>query len=285
MFGPPSGDDIELSQTAPSRAFNLSTGDLEDGGARDAAAGLHLLSEASGLESEGDMDLDEAAVSEPRRRTRTPLPSKDDVNVLLDGEKSSDYENYSSGDSGDDGMSDGDSDPGAEVTMEDDDVLSDSDAVEMDLAFFASLQVGNNALSRTAAAEREQTLRSMQWTPVSSEYEVGAFAYPGLGTEEARPVADLLNVWRSPILTFFYFMPKSMWVSIAAETNRYGLQQVCKRASKIQERQSDRRRETVKQITRRLKAKSAYATHEILHVVGLLVARMLCPQKRRFGAH
>ncbi|ETO60538.1 hypothetical protein F444_21287 [Phytophthora nicotianae P1976] len=62
-------------------------------------------------------------------------------------------------------------------------------------------------------------------------------------------------------------------------------QQVCKRASKIQERQSDRRRETVKQITRRLKAKSAYATHEILHVVGLLVARMLCPQKRRFGAH
>ncbi|ETP27546.1 hypothetical protein F442_23177 [Phytophthora nicotianae P10297] len=169
--------------------------------------------------------------------------------------------------------------------MEDDDVLSDSDAVEMDQAFIASLQVGNNALSRTAAAEREQTLRSMQWTSVSSEYEEGASAYPGPGTEEARPVADLLNVWRSPILTFFYFMPKSMWVSIAAETNRYGLQQVGKRASKIQERQSDRRREAVKQITRRLKAKSAYAIHEILHVVGLLVARMLCPQKRRFGAH
>ncbi|ETN20215.1 hypothetical protein PPTG_21254 [Phytophthora nicotianae INRA-310] len=210
-----------------------------------------LLSEASGLESEGDMVLDEAAVSEPRRRTRTPFPSKDDVNVLLDGEKPSDYENYSSGDSGDDGMSDGAAIP------------EPSDAVEMDQAFIASLQ----------------------WTPVSSEYEVGASAYPGLGTEEARPVVDLLNVWRSPILIFFYLMPKSMLVSIAAETNRYGLLQVGKRASKIQERQSDRRRETVIQITRRLKAKSAYATHEILHVVGLLVARMLCPQKRRFGAH
>ncbi|ETO70180.1 hypothetical protein F444_13311 [Phytophthora nicotianae P1976] len=143
MFGPPSDDGIELSQTAVSRAFNLSPGDLEDGGARDAAAGLHLLSEASGLESEGDMGLDEAAVSEPRRRTRTPLPSKDDVNVLLDGEKPSDYQNYSSGDSGDDGMSDGAAIP------------EPSDAVEMDQAFIASLQVGNNALSRTAAAERE----------------------------------------------------------------------------------------------------------------------------------
>ncbi|ETI41541.1 hypothetical protein F443_13232 [Phytophthora nicotianae P1569] len=113
MFGPPSDDDIELSQTA-----------------------------ASGLESEGDMVLDEAAVSEPRRRTRTPFPSKDDVNVLLDGEKPSDYENYSSGDSGDDGMSDGAAIP------------EPSDAVEMDQAFIASLQVGNNALSRTAAADR-----------------------------------------------------------------------------------------------------------------------------------
>ncbi|KUF80525.1 hypothetical protein AM587_10005978 [Phytophthora nicotianae] len=43
MFGPPSDDDIELSQTAVSKAFNLSPGDLEDGGARDAAAGLHYF--------------------------------------------------------------------------------------------------------------------------------------------------------------------------------------------------------------------------------------------------
>lgn len=285
MFGTPSDDDIELSQTAVSRAFNLSSENLQDGGAREAAAGLHLLSEASGLESEGDVDEEEAAASQPRRRTLTPLSGKEDVNVLLDGEKPSDYENYSSGDSDDDGMSDINSDSGAGMSEEDDDVLSDSDAVEMDKAFIAALQVGNNALSRTAATEREQTLRGMQWTPVSSEYETDAAAYPGLGTEEARPVPDLLQLWRSPILTFFYFMPKSLWVSIAAETNRYGLQQAGKRARNIQARQTDLRRETIKQITRRLKAKAAYSTHEILHVVGLLVARMLCPQKKRFGAH
>ncbi|OWY94551.1 hypothetical protein PHMEG_00035683 [Phytophthora megakarya] len=53
----------------------------------------------------------------------------------------------------------------------------------------------------------------------------------------------------------------------------------------MHERQSDHRRETLKQITRRLKAKPAYSTHEILHVIGLLVARMLCPQKKHFSAH
>ncbi|KAL4160567.1 hypothetical protein PRNP1_001134 [Phytophthora ramorum] len=155
----------------------------------------------------------------------------------------------------------------------------------MDTAFLASLQVGNSALSRAAVKDREETLRGMKWTPVSSEYETDTPAYPGLGSEEARPLGELLDVWRSPILTLFYFMPKSLWVMIATETNRYGLQQVQKRAGDMYAGQSGNRRETVKQIARRLKAQPSYGTHEILHVVGLLIARMLCPQKRSFSAH
>ncbi|ETP00098.1 hypothetical protein F441_22480, partial [Phytophthora nicotianae CJ01A1] len=75
------------------------------------------------------------------------------------------------------------------------------------------------------------------------------------------------------------------WVSIATETNRYCLQQVARRAEKMAARQFGRQRETAAQIARRLRAKEGYGAHEVLHVVGLLVARMLCPQKRRFGAH
>eukprot|EP00644_Phytophthora_capsici_P010525 jgi/Phyca11/71751/gw1.30.480.1 len=103
--------------------------------------------------------------------------------------------------------------------------------------------------------------------------------------EEAHPVASLIEVCHSPLLTFFFFMPKSLWVNICTETNRYGLQQVRRRAQDIRAKQPSNQRETLKQIIRRLKAKQGYQTHEILHVIGLLVARMLCPQKRRFAAH
>ncbi|KAE9338069.1 hypothetical protein PR003_g11690 [Phytophthora rubi] len=184
------------------------------------------------------------------------------------------YENYSSDVSDDNGILDGDND-----------VLSDSDAIEMDAAFLASLQTGDSALSRAGIKDRENALQAMKWTPLSSQYETNIPSYPGLGTEEARPVGELLDVWRSPILTLFYFVPKSFWVMIAAETNRYGLQQVDKRAQKMFAWQNEHRRETVKKIARRLKAQQSYAPHEVMHVVGLLVARMLCPQKRSFAAH
>ncbi|OWZ09185.1 hypothetical protein PHMEG_00018154 [Phytophthora megakarya] len=262
MFGSSSEDEMELSQAAVSRAFGLSPGDLQvDDEERDAAASLNLLSEASGLEMKGD------------------------VNYVLDEEESCDYEDYSSGVSEDDGMRDDDSDIGCDGLDEDEDVLSDSEGVGLDEAFLASLPIGNCPLSRAAVKEREEALRAMKWTPVSSQYETDKPPYPGLGVEEARPNGELLDVWRSPLLTLLYFMPKSLWVLIATETNRYGLQQVDKRTQDIHARQSDSRRETAKQITRRLKAQQAYGTHEILHVVGQLVARMLCPQKRRFSAH
>ncbi|ETI41172.1 hypothetical protein F443_13582, partial [Phytophthora nicotianae P1569] len=112
-----------------------------------------------------------------------------------------------------------------------------------------------------------------------------AQAYPGLKIEDARPVSALRTVAHSPLLTLFYFVPKSLWISIGIETNRYGLQQVPRRGEVIRGKQPDGRRQTLKQIRRRLKSKRGYDTHEILHVVGLLIARMLCPQQRRFASH
>ncbi|POM63326.1 Hypothetical protein PHPALM_21298 [Phytophthora palmivora] len=278
MFGSSSEDEIELSQAAVPRVFSLSPGDLEIAGQahttgtpdkdqgtaagdddQGAAAGLCLLSEASGLESEGDVAEEQVMV--PRRSARNPPQSKIDLNYVQDGEDTDDYKDWSSGGSDDDVTYDSGNNPDCEDFDDvDSDVVSDGDAVELEQVF-------------------------IEWTPISSEGEADTPACPGLGTQEASPVAELLDVWRSPLLTLFFFMPKAMWVNIAAETNRYGLQQVTRRAEKIQERQTERRRETVKQIVRRLKAQQAYGTHEIMHVVGLLVVRMLCPQKRRFSAH
>eukprot|EP00644_Phytophthora_capsici_P000908 jgi/Phyca11/109207/e_gw1.16.159.1 len=89
--------------------------------------------------------------------------------------------------------------------------------------------------------------------------------------EDAQPTQELRSICHSPLLTFFFILHKSLWVTIGAETNRYSLQQVDRRARRI--------------IRRRLKASPAYQTHEILHVIGLLIARMLWPQKGRFSAH
>ncbi|KAK1941559.1 PiggyBac transposable element-derived protein 3 [Phytophthora citrophthora] len=154
----------------------------------------------------------------------------------------------------------------------------------MDQAFLA-LRVGDTSLSKKALVERENTLRTINSAPVSAEFETDAPSYPGLGGQEAKPVDELLDVWRSPLLTLLYFVPNTLWVSITNETNRYCLQQVDKRAEKMAARQRGRHCETVAQIVRRLRATQAYGAHEILHVAGLLVARMMCPQRRRFAAH
>ncbi|GMF43654.1 unnamed protein product [Phytophthora fragariaefolia] len=110
-----------------------------------------------------------------------------------------------------------------------------------------------------------------------SEYEIrGRHAVlPGLGDQKALPVADLRALSSSPLQTFLYFMPKSFWVLIDQETNRCTLQQLdCWAQNRVAEASSPL-----------AQLKNGYEPQETLHVIGLLVARMLCPQKRRFVDH
>ncbi|GMF32226.1 unnamed protein product [Phytophthora fragariaefolia] len=175
IFCPSSDNDVKLTQAAVMRAFGLSLGDRQDHDDGSDAAGA-----AAGF---GGTSF--------RRRLQDV---KDDANILQDGEGSCDYVNYSSGVSDDDGMCDDEVEPGCGQLSNDEDVLSDSDTVEMDTAFFTSLQVGNSALSRAAVNNREEILRGMTWTAVSSEYESDTPAYPRLGSDEARPLGELLDV-------------------------------------------------------------------------------------------
>ncbi|OWY90519.1 hypothetical protein PHMEG_00041326, partial [Phytophthora megakarya] len=172
---------------------------------------------------------------------RIPQKSNADVNVLQEGENSSKYEDFSSGDERiGGGVMDDDHECGGDDFNDEGDQLSDSDAEEMDQVFLASLHVGDDALTKQARVERENTLRGMLWTALSSEFETDTPSYPGLGTEKARPVGELLDVWRSPPLTLFYFVPKSLWVTITTEPNRYNIQQLDQRAERMAERQSGR---------------------------------------------
>ncbi|KAG6611380.1 uncharacterized protein IUM83_15622 [Phytophthora cinnamomi] len=275
--------DFELSQAAVSLEFGLSAGCLTVGESQQqAAASLQLLSEASGLESDTEPPARPAATTGPTLRPRI----KTDVNFVADDESMNEYESFSSCES--DGQyiaeDEGDS-PVFEENDGDYDVISEADAVQMDDAFIRALQIGNDALDKKAKKAREAVLRGMQWTSVSSTFESDAPAYDGLGGKVAHPKLELRARSHSPLEAFLFFMPKSLWVHINVETNRYCLQQVDRRAAAIQRKQVSSWRETITQIRRRLRAKPAYQTQEILHDVGLLVARMPCPHKRRLCSH
>ncbi|KAG6619990.1 uncharacterized protein IUM83_05599 [Phytophthora cinnamomi] len=205
---------------------------------------------------------------------------KVDVNYVADDENSSDYESITSGDSNNNVDEDDDQEPGHD--RDELDAVSDSDAVQIDEAFIASLMIGASDRDKRAIKQRQAALREMKWAAVSSAYENNAIAYGGMDLEEARPAAELREVCESPLLTLLSFMLESLCVAIATETNRYAVQQVDRRAQALHAKRREGRREMLQQIRRRIKSKKEYETHEILHVVGLLVARMLCPQQHRF---
>ncbi|OWZ07821.1 hypothetical protein PHMEG_00019740 [Phytophthora megakarya] len=282
LFRPESDSDAELLQAAVDRAIDVSASDLEAADShRDPDANLQLLSEVSGAESEGAQD--ENIAEGPARVLRPRVPVNKDINFVSTDEDLSAYESYSSDESIDDAIVDRDDDIGS--ASEDDDIVSESNAAEMDVAFVEALHLGSGDASNNSMRQRSATLRGMAWSRVSGTFEEGVRPYPGLNMEEAQSVLELRSVCHSPMLTFFYFVPKSLWVKIKEETNRYCKQRTEKRARKILAQQGHPHRETLTQIRRRLMAKADYQTHEILHVMGLLVARMLCPQKRSFASH
>ncbi|POM63167.1 hypothetical protein PHPALM_27571 [Phytophthora palmivora] len=166
------------------------------------------MSGASGAES-AESDAPVARRLRPRREF------KRDVNFVEENKNLDDYEQLSSGESDGNAIADIDDDNVEPRGMDEAEyVISATDALELDEAFIASLSIGDNVkLSPEALARRQDALRSMYWTQPSSNFEI-ADGYPGLTAEEARPVAELQSLCDSPLDTFFYFAPKSMWIDI-----------------------------------------------------------------------
>lgn len=124
---------------------------------RDAAENLRRMS-------------DSETEPEPPRRV---LRARRDVNYLDENDDPDEFERISSGESDSSGVEDDD-----DVALEDEeeDVISDGDAEEMDETFLGeAVQVDKlfyGAVSGGTVEQREAALREMQWKPASSVFEV-----------------------------------------------------------------------------------------------------------------
>ncbi|POM66722.1 Hypothetical protein PHPALM_17369 [Phytophthora palmivora] len=88
---------------------------------------------------------------------------------------------------------------------------------------------------------------------------------------------------KSPLGMFFYFLPKVLWLHIADKSNEYRLGRIPVDAEKIRMKQLDaqakdpsKRVQPLADITSQLERVKPIKPHEVLHVIGLLVARTLC---------
>jgi hypothetical protein len=97
----------------------------------------------------------------------------------------------------------------------------------------------------------------------------------------------VLELAESPLRLFFYFMPPRLWRRIAKESNRYYDQQLNARVDRMLSAQHARGEESSREevMLRETKSQKKIQPEDIVHCIGLLVARMLCPHKRKFADH
>lgn len=109
----------------------------------------------------------------------------------------------------------------------------------------------------------------------------------GLFRGESAYTNHVLEYTNDPLKLFYYFKPPRLWLRVALESNRYFNQHLNERVDKMYQNRckqgDDVSREDIllreKQRHKKIKAE------EVLHCSGLLVARMLCPHKRRLADH
>ncbi|OWY91316.1 hypothetical protein PHMEG_00040149 [Phytophthora megakarya] len=168
LFGSPTPSEVDLSQGAVRRAFDISQDGLHyEPSAQDVmedVTRLQRLSEDSGAESP-DSDAPVASRLRPRR------DFKCDVNFVGANENPSDDADFSSGVSYDGVLNNDEEDVVVRGVLDgEDDTISDANAVELDETFLASLDIGGQ-LSKSAKEKRTETLRAMRLTQPSSNFK------------------------------------------------------------------------------------------------------------------
>ncbi|ETP28252.1 hypothetical protein F442_22460 [Phytophthora nicotianae P10297] len=198
-----------------------------------------------------------------------------DVNIMKDEDNADEYESM---DSESDGC--GSDDDGDVVFRQvDNDLSSDEEeAPLMDAAFIDCL---GGSLSIEYMSP--DTVRSMAWTPVSSEYETDSNAFKGMRNQEARPVEALRAKKDSQLELLFYFMPTNLWTIITSETNRYKRSHLEEKARQERARLIREGRsvpgQSLRDVRRRIRVEPDYVPREVLCVMGLFVAHMLSPTR------
>ncbi|EGZ29925.1 hypothetical protein PHYSODRAFT_419328, partial [Phytophthora sojae] len=101
------------------------------------------------------------------------------------------------------------------------------------------------------------------------------------------PSNSVMAVADDPLALLFYFMPPKLLIQIATESNCYHKQSIPLRSRSIrsQQRRNGGDIEGLSEIPRRLAEVPPIMPHEVLRVVGLLIARMLVPIRKGIAAH
>ncbi|ETK86089.1 hypothetical protein L917_09090 [Phytophthora nicotianae] len=120
-----------------------------------------------------------------------------------------------------------------------------------------------------------------------STHPVQADPYPGLSKETYGPTEAVLEKADSPLQLFFFFLPPTLWLRVASESNRYYYQHLNARVDRIYAKRVERDAEVSRDdaLLQETKRHKKIRAEEIVHCIGLLLARMLCPYKRRFADH
>ncbi|GMF66814.1 unnamed protein product [Phytophthora fragariaefolia] len=153
----------------------------------------------------------------------------------------------------------------------------DEEVADMDAAFIEALG-GNVALESFDM----DTHRSLEWSSPLSEFESVRAEYSQLLSDVATPIRELQDT----IVALVLFCTEV--ITGAHSEGDQSVQKVTTRAKRIRAKQRKRgvqTPESCEHIVRRLRAEAKYEVHEILHVIGLLIARKLNPMTRRFSRH
>ncbi|POM61416.1 hypothetical protein PHPALM_29574 [Phytophthora palmivora] len=136
-------------------------------------------------------------------------------------------------------------------------------------------------------ADALKKMRVDGWNFDASSIPMQNKSHPGLFQGEYGPTEAVSEKAESPIQLFFFFLPPRLWLRIASVSNKYYHQHLNERVDRIYSKKKaqdpDATREDV--MLQETKRHKKIKPEEILHCIGLLVARMLCPHKHRFVDH
>lgn len=162
-------------------------------------------------DDESGNDEDDGAV-EFVPATITPKVESGDVNELLPDESIADFDSKS------DGGSDFETEESrTEDVVEEEEASDDEQDVRVTHAFIEAAgvqpQVHRGALNSA-------TLQGLEWRPVQTTFEDSTTLYPELIATDGAPTFATRKPVHSPS-SCFLFMPKVLWVEIAADSNLF----------------------------------------------------------------
>ncbi|KAG2983653.1 hypothetical protein PC121_g22237 [Phytophthora cactorum] len=182
----------------------------------DASNGDADADEGGGVEDGNKVSAEEGESVEDEGEVAV---ASSDVNGLANGDLSDGYETVGLSGSDDSDNSGDEAIVRREYPSDVDE--PDKEVAVMDAAFIEALG-GNLAL----VAIDMEALRTLDWSSPPSEFEFVQTEYPQLPSDVAASIRELQDMAELSLMLFFYFAPRSLWVLIVKETNRYKKQTV-----------------------------------------------------------